>query len=478
MSVEPPSSDLKKVPFPDRATWCAMAASADFKHMYAGACNNGRIFASHNSGKNWIATNSMKSKYWTQIATDESGKIVAAASSMGTGGLYISNDYGWNWNATFPISALSSSYKWWEGVAMDVTGQYMTAALRSIGMFYSRDYGVTWNPATTLNRNYQLQNINWRTIKMSKDGKHQVATTYFEGVVVSHDFGATWNRTHQITNHWLKGVSMDDTGKYQVMTVTKSGIYYSNDYGDHWEMYPKSPSGDWREIACASPSCQVVYAANWRKLVESDDVEGELVDAAVLKSVNYGETWQRTGTPSGEGWTALLVDSTGNRVIVGLDGAPFYQTSDGGKTWSRYGWSDKSPSTSDIAAYVFLGAVIGIVILIPIIWCIKMRNRLTQQNELIRNLERQQQVLQRTVRSAITSNNDRIRDEIAPVQAVVELGPMRIGDADVESVPAVTAIVLGPMTTTTPSVVVHMNDQAAEKEKLLSEEPTWEVAEW
>ncbi len=116
--------------------------------------------------------------------------------------------------------------------------------------------------------------------------------------------------------------------------------------------------------------------------------------------------------------------------------------------------------------------------MVPIIWCVKMRNRLTQQNELIRNLERQQQVLQRTVRTAMTSNNDRIRDDIAPVEAVVELGPMRIGDADVESVPAVTAIVLGPMTTTTPSVMVHVNDQAAEKEKLLSEEPTWEATDW
>jgi hypothetical protein len=272
-----------------------------------------------------------------------------------------------------------------------------------------------------------------------------------------------------VKGYWLKDVVMDETGQYQYLSTGKSGIYHSIDYGDHWSLLPNSLSGDWRDLVCSRPSCQTLYAANYRQLPETDDVEGELAVAAVYKSIDAGETWTKTNTPKGEGWSGMTMDMTGNKVTVGLDGAPFYQTIDGGKTWSRYGWdSDNNESWSDRVADFFIGFAIGCILLIPIIICCKMRKNLSRQRDLIRNLEQQQRSLQRTIDNAMMDDG-----ESEPVVAAVELSPMRIGDSDVESIPSVTAIVLGPVTTTatTPTTVVFCDSEEDrhydEKDKLL-----------
>ncbi len=461
-------SELKKFPIPKDANWCAMSASADFKHIYAASCNNGgngRIFASHNSGEEWTVTNSVKSKPWTQIATDHTGKFVVASCTNINGGapgqIYFSVDYGWNWNIT---TAPAQSY---EGVAMDSSGKYISATISNgQGLYYSHDYGVTWN-FTIPDKNPKMPRFNFRRIQMSKSGQHQIAVSDSSGVFTSHDYGVSWNRTNQLNDHWLKGMSMDDTGKYQVMSVSLSGIYYSNDYGDHWDMFPDNPVGRLRDIVCVPPSCRVVYVANYDKLPDASDLHGELISGGVYKSTDYGKTWHHTGTPSGNGWTSLVVDSTGNKVIVGPDSSLFYRTIDGGKTWSRYGYEREY--LQEALHNIGKGAIIGIIISILVLCCCnrrkysQMQDIIRRQNTLIRSLRHQHEVLNRTLRSTISSATDE------PVQATVELSPMNVASSsDVEAaVPSVTAIMLGS-SSTTPSEVVTLDDEAAEKEQLLS----------
>lgn len=94
--------------------------------------------------------------------------------------------------------------------------------------------------------------------------------------------------------------------------------------------------------------------------------------------------------------------------------------------------------------------------MIPVTCFCLMRRKLQLQSEMLRNLQQQQQ-------GALG------RNYMEPVHAMVELTPMHIGVADVESVPAATVIALGAINATTPSIGVAVEDQLAEKEQLLSD---------
>ena len=85
------------------------------------------------------------------------------------GKIYISNDYGSNWNAvtdsTVNIDAL------WRNVSISATGRYISILQDNGFIYYSTDFGITWHRYEDAN----LQSRQWRCVCVSANGHYQLA---------------------------------------------------------------------------------------------------------------------------------------------------------------------------------------------------------------------------------------------------------------------------------------------------------------
>jgi photosystem II stability/assembly factor-like uncharacterized protein len=104
---------------------------------------------------------------WLDISITSDGQYMVAIETGGK--IYISNDYGSNWNAvtdsTVNIDAL------WRNVSISATGRYISILQDNGFIYYSTDFGVTWHR----NEDPNLQSRQWRCVCVSANGHYQLA---------------------------------------------------------------------------------------------------------------------------------------------------------------------------------------------------------------------------------------------------------------------------------------------------------------
>ena len=124
----------------------AMSATGQYMMLRAPSSN----VVSNNYGATWTAISPVTDGY--AMAISGTGQYQLAEDTSTTT-LYISSDYG----ATF-ISALVAGSAFYS-CAIDYTGQYQVATQLGVNIYYSIDYGVTWNNVVTNLDSSQFQSV-------------------------------------------------------------------------------------------------------------------------------------------------------------------------------------------------------------------------------------------------------------------------------------------------------------------------------
>jgi len=267
--------------YPYSITWQDVAMSASGQYQTAAASFLGEasvpMYYSLDYGVTWKASNitliSDTDNYnWLSVAVSSSGQYQTAVNSNpiqkeGNNGGYIfrSTDYGVNWETVYSPGV---EILFWKSVAMSSSGQYQTVVcnypknsvypLDDGKIFYSTDYGVTWNQSNS------PQKV-WSCVAMSSSGQYQTATISVDTSVeyptndglifYSKDYGVTWNQsgTPLLTN-W-SSVAVSASGQYQTALINGGGIYFSINYGvDYYPSNDHNPNliKNWSSVAMSS----------------------------------------------------------------------------------------------------------------------------------------------------------------------------------------------------------------------------------
>jgi len=285
------------------------------------------------TGTNIATTSSI---WWSGISVSSTGQYQNACvnvNGIGTG-LFYSNKYGVSWQQSTSIisttgtNIATTSINWFR-TAISSTGQYQSVCVSSqanYGIFYSNNYGVSWQQSSSIlagisSTNIATTSIPWKNISMSSTGQYQSAClsgTGTYGIFYSNNYGVSWQQFSSIisttgTNIAMIGtywyyVSVSSTGQYQSAVVYNTagyGIFYSNNYGVSWQQSASIITTTGINIATTSIS--------WWKIAISST--GQYQSAFVYNqspygifySNNYGVSWQQC---------ASIITTTGTNVAT------------------------------------------------------------------------------------------------------------------------------------------------------------------
>ena len=259
-------------------TWFDICMSNDGKYQTAIAFND-KIYTSKNYGISWSPKMNDQNRLWTALGMNADGKYqIATVYNSNTNGVYLSNDYGENWNLA---SGINTSLLLWRGAAINGNGKYQSLVSfgdpfslpsRSGLIFISDDYGNSW---TQKNLNSDITNSRFMSIGVSNLGKTQIACTRADypgvtlsskqkkSIFISNNYGQDWISTGPTGENLENVEAICDEGK--VLTAVsyfgsevdpgdssnkKMGkIYISNNYGYDWTGLDIGKNKNWTSIA-------------------------------------------------------------------------------------------------------------------------------------------------------------------------------------------------------------------------------------
>ena len=142
---------------------------------------------------------------YSNCAISSSGQYQSV--TVTNGNIYISSDYGENWN-------VKETTRYWSSIAISASGQYQSAASITGEIGISSDYGNTWETS-------DFGSPYWITISMSASGQYQTASSYEDALYTSSDYGESWNKnTSTPTNGKWSSTStsfISASGQYQTI---------------------------------------------------------------------------------------------------------------------------------------------------------------------------------------------------------------------------------------------------------------------
>jgi photosystem II stability/assembly factor-like uncharacterized protein len=221
-------------------------------------------------------------------------------------GLYRTSNQGQNWT---PILGLPENSGRIGAVREISSGNILLGSIDN-GMFRSTDNGVSWSEVTT----FPIAGNSWiRDIKVLHTGRILV-TSETEGVYKSDDNGIHWNLLLKSQFNYFE--SIGTTGKDTVYVFSAiDGIYRSTNNGDSWNLLGPFNMAT-RSMVCYSNGDVFVFAAG----------KGPLVLRAGASD------WEFLHIPS---LSTTSIATRGNNIYVGAYPKGFFQSNDGGKSWSE-----------------------------------------------------------------------------------------------------------------------------------------------
>lgn len=252
--------------------WQSIAMSASGEILVA--ANNWMI--SRDYGLTWnVSTRNFG--LGVSIACSADCDKVAVSSSTG---IYLSSDYGTTWETVTIVGGPTS----WEVITCDATMThiYVTGQKPSTFVYMSSDGGTTWSVSLNVDNPY------WTAIRTNSNGQYVVVNSYHHGIYYSKDYGQSWNTSTARSGIQRWNFAGDSTGQYLLADID---FIVSQDYGATWvdasTMF--SPlTIRFQGVACAA-TCEIAFVG----IDETTILVSNLINGPTV-----APTWQPTVAPS------------------------------------------------------------------------------------------------------------------------------------------------------------------------------------
>jgi hypothetical protein len=279
------------------------------------AVYNDDIYTSNNYGSNWInqttTISSLHNKQWSCIASDSTGKYLAASFYDNTqANIYTSNNHGFTWKAT------ASPKGYCKCIASDSTGQFLAAVYDKMngttdnGIYLSSNYGTTWTKVTSVVRSvddnniFSLTDYNFISIASSYNGQYLAAIQDNGYIFTSNDNGRNWYKQSGVVSNFTS-ISIDSIGNY-IFFCSASSICIgtkqteTSTYYTLTDITPTNKTQGWLSISCNTTGARLV-ASNTTGLYLSQD---------------YGNTWKLQNNSTALGFVSVALDSTAKYLFA------------------------------------------------------------------------------------------------------------------------------------------------------------------
>jgi len=277
------------------SVWRDVAMSTDGKYQIACSAD-GKISVSYDYGITWSA-NRGPVRTHKAVAMSSDGKYQTVVENSG-GRIYTSLNFG---ATTFTTTGPTLDYR---GIAMSSNGKYQTAVAYGSQIYISTDYGTNWNP-------YGISQ-NYYDIAMSADGKYQTAVTA-AGIYTSNNYGSNWTLNNYFSTTAFIKAKMSSDGRIQIVLSGLGQLYKSTDWGTTWVL--ADSASNYVAAAISSDSKVITLATNIDEPGSGDTyvnvgylyasytdsvLQGNLtittsVSAPMLSGTHYGDGSKLTG---------------------------------------------------------------------------------------------------------------------------------------------------------------------------------------
>jgi hypothetical protein len=253
-------------------------------------------------GVTW-AKSAAPSLPWNSISMSSNGKTLAATA--GKQGLYLSKDFGKEWNKVKGLEATT-----WVSAKLSNTGSLVLGCTEN-GVHRSTNSGETFD---------MVLNVagHWNAMYMDETGRYAAVVGLTESVYVTKDFGKTWAPADISASH-LIDVTGDKSAKQLYTAGLAEGIFASSNRGATWEK-TSAPDLMWSSITTDATGSIVVAAA---------------ADEAIYFSTNYGQTWKKSDSPSNKKWQKVMTRDDGNVYAFVQGESNVYLSEDNGAHWTK-----------------------------------------------------------------------------------------------------------------------------------------------
>ncbi len=408
------------------ATWTAMNGGRGFAWVLAldpaspatlyAANPYGNVFVSTDGAANWSAVSAPTLASIGLIAFGENpggpSTVYAGSGSSGSG-VFNSSDQGTNWSEI--ITGLSAANV--SALAVDpaalATIYAGTSDTSGGGMFKSTDGGASWTPASKGLPNGPVlfgatsvivDPVTTTTLYAAGNGVGGGIC----GVYKSIDGAGSWAAANSgLSGQFVFALAIDPATSSTVYAGTYSGVFKSTDGAATWNavntglavngvtpqvsalaINPATPSTIYAKAVTSNLSVVLFKSVNggasWSVIATgTTEYPPQGVDLAVdphapdtiyymtsnglNKSTDGGATWNTTTVPGAGYYYALALSPLAPTAIyVGTDQAGFYQSFDGGTTWSQFNPPLAVPQVNALAfdpggSTVFAGTSAGVL---------------------------------------------------------------------------------------------------------------------
>lgn len=291
------------------------------------------VWHSPDAGQSWTRHRKpfpLNSRIQAVVAHPTEPRTVFAG---GDTGLFASRDGGAEWERVGAEGALPTIWS----LAIDpVDPDILFAGTRPAGVWRSRDGGRRWEKlAVDIARECSIGTPFVTGIAVDPDDHRMVwAGVEIDGVFRSRDGGETWTHVKGgLFDPDIHAVAVAATTPKRVYASTARELFVSDDLGDTWEplaIKEKWPLPYARGMAVKPDDPGVLYAGC------GETTTGE--KGHVLRTIDFGETWQTLPFPSEANatiWGLATHPAASDRILAFSLFGEVYITEDAGAAWRK-----------------------------------------------------------------------------------------------------------------------------------------------
>ena len=247
-----------------------------------------------------------------------------AGSSSPTSSIVQSNEiplYSSSFLNTINLINNTTVYNWFD-IVVSMTGQYQTAIESYGNIYYSNDFGNTWNKGIISISNVSLGTnlINWTSVTMSYSGKTQIASAILPTTVLpsqnipysyifsSSNYGINWILTFSNTISYsstINSLAISSDGQYQYASIFQSSFLSSTNYGINWSSPVlnnlSNQVGNWLAISTSSNGQYVCIGG---------------IPSNIVFSNNYGASLNTISNIGMQNINSISMSYSGQYIII------------------------------------------------------------------------------------------------------------------------------------------------------------------
>lgn len=303
--------------------------------LYAGTAGHSAWF-SEDRGLTWVHPNShsgmyLEARVWALCSHPEQPRVLYAGTDMGL--------YRWDESTTRWAPLPSPMQDVWAVLQAPDAPDTLYAGARPAALYRSEDAGATWAPMAVsgLADFSPINNGPTRVTQLLADPLEPEmlwATIEIGGIFRSRDRGRTWTAmTQGLASHDVHGIAVlkGPGGRRILLATTNVGLHRSDDDGAHWALQRlDSPWQYTRAIVPRPDTDRIVFLAN------GNGPPG--TDGRLLRSTDYGSTWQALPLPgrlNSTVWCVAVHPADPLFVLACTNLGQLFRSTDGGDSWER-----------------------------------------------------------------------------------------------------------------------------------------------